>query len=170
MFCFGVFGLCIVGALVLGCRPKDYWRLLRDPGYSVDFSQKYGNAAFLMNVGIYGLFIVLYYNLIGATFNAVTFGCIFCMLACCCSGSHPGNVWPIMVGYVAASFLGKWFCVGEAYTQAINAQAIVVGLCFANRSFADLRPLWLAVRHPRRYAALHARHERAPAARRLLPV
>lgn len=117
---------------MLGCRPKDYWRLLRDPGYSVDFSQKYGNAAFLMNVGVYGLFIVLYYNLIGATFNAVTFGCIFCMLACCCSGSHPGNVWPIMVGYVAASFLGKWFCVGEAYTQAINAQAIVVGLCFAN--------------------------------------
>ena len=97
VFCFGVFGLCIVGALVLGCRPKDYWRLLRDPGYSVDFSQKYGNAAFLMNVGIYGLFIVLYYNLVGATFNAVTFGCIFCMLACCCSGSHPGNVWPIMV-------------------------------------------------------------------------
>ena len=87
VFCFGVFGLCIVGALVLGCRPKDYWRLLRDPGYSVDFSQKYGNAAFLMNVGVYGLFIVLYYNLIGATFNAVTFGCIFCMLACCCSGS-----------------------------------------------------------------------------------
>ena len=85
-----------------------------------------------MNVGVYGLFIVLYYNLVGATFNAVTFGCIFCMLACCCSGSHPGNVWPIMVGYVAASFLGKWFCVGEAYTQAINAQAIVVGLCFAN--------------------------------------
>ena len=118
--------------LMLGCRPKDYWRLLRDPGYSVDFSQKYGNAAFLMNVGVYGLFIVLYYNLVGATFNAVTFGCIFCMLACCCSGSHPGNVWPIMVGYVAASFLGKWFCVGEAYTQAINAQAIVVGLCFAN--------------------------------------
>lgn len=99
VFCFGVFGLCIVGALVLGCRPKDYWRLLRDPGYSVDFSQKYGNAAFLMNVGVYGLFIVLYYNLVGATFNAVTFGCIFCMLACCCSGSHPGNVWPIMVGY-----------------------------------------------------------------------
>lgn len=24
VFCFGVFGLCIVGALVLGCRPKDY--------------------------------------------------------------------------------------------------------------------------------------------------
>lgn len=151
-------------------RPKDYWRLLRDPGYSVDFSQKYGNAAFLMNVGVYGLFIVLYYNLIGATFNAVTFGCIFCMLACCCSGSHPGNVWPIMVGYVAASFLGKWFCVGEAYTQAINAQAIVVGLCFAN----GLSPISGRYGWPfgilAGYAALHARHERAPAARRLLPV
>ena len=28
VFCFGVFGLCIVGALVLGCRPKDYPALL----------------------------------------------------------------------------------------------------------------------------------------------
>lgn len=170
MFCFGVFGLCIVGALVLGCRPKDYWRLLRDPGYSVDFSQKYGNAAFLMNVGVYGLFIVLYYNLVGATFNAVTFGCIFCMLACCCSGSHPGNVWPIMVGYVAASFLGKWFCVGEAYTQAINAQAIVVGLCFAN----GLSPISGRYGWPFGILAgmLHFTLVTSvpPAARRLLPV
>ena len=154
--------VCIVGAFRAGLPPEGLLASAPRPGYSVDFSQKYGNAAFLMNVGIYGLFIVLYYNLIGATFNAVTFGCIFCMLACCCSGSHPGNVWPIMVGYVAASFLGKWACVGEVYTQAINAQAIVVGLCFCKRPFADLRPLWLAVRHPRRYAALHARHERAP--------
>lgn len=132
VFCFGVFGLCIVGAILLGCRPKDYWALLKDSGYGVDFTQKYGNAVSLMNVGVYGLFIVLYYNLAGATFNAVTFGCIFCMLACCCAGSHPGNVWPIMAGYVAASFLGKWFFQGDAYAQAINAQTIVVGLCFAN--------------------------------------
>ena len=84
-----------------------------------------------MNLGVFGLFILLYYNLIGAQFNAVTLGCVFCMLSCCFSGSHPGNVWPIMVGYVAASFLGKWLCVGD-YAQAINAQAIVIGLCFAN--------------------------------------
>ena len=135
IFCFVLFGLCIVLALVLGATPKSYWALLKDSGYGVDYSQKYGNAAFLMNVGVYGLFIVLYYNAIGATFNAVTFGCIFCMLSCACSGSHPRNVLPIMLGYVAMSFIMKWLSVsvlGMEFAQAINAQAVVVGLCFAN--------------------------------------
>lgn len=135
IFCFVLFGLCIVLALLLGATPKSYWALLKDSGYGVDYSQKYGNAAFLMNVGVYGLFIVLYYNAIGATFNAVTFGCIFCMLSCACSGSHPRNVLPIMLGYVAMSFIMKWLSVsvlGMEFAQAINAQAVVVGLCFAN--------------------------------------
>lgn len=135
IFCFVLFGLCIVLALVLGATPKSYWALLKDSGYGVDYSQKYDNAASLMNVGVYGLFIVLYYNAIGATFNAVTFGCIFCMLSCACSGSHPRNVLPIMLGYVAMSFIMKWLSVsvlGMEFAQAINAQAVVVGLCFAN--------------------------------------
>lgn len=135
IFCFIFFGLCVVFAFLLGCKPKDYWTLMKDTGHSVDFSQKYGTAATLMNVGVFGLFIVLYYNLIGATFNAVTFGCIFCMLSTCCSGSHPRNVWPIMVGYVGASLLMKYLFIGTTgaeYAQAINAQSIVVGLCFAN--------------------------------------
>lgn len=135
IFCFIFFGLCVVFALLLGCKPRDYWTLMKDAGHGVDFSQKYGTAATLMNVGVFGLFIVLYYNLIGATFNAVTFGCIFCMLSTCCSGSHPRNVWPIMVGYVGASLLMKYLFIGTTdaeYAQAINAQSIVVGLCFAN--------------------------------------
>ena len=135
IFCFVLFVLCILLALLLGATPKRYWALLKDSGYSVDYAQKYGNAAFLMNVGVYGLFIVLYYNVIGATFNAVTFGCIFCMLSCACSGSHPRNVLPIMLGYAAMSFIMKWLSVsvlGLEFAQAINAQAVVVGLCFAN--------------------------------------
>lgn len=130
-FAIALFCLCIAASFAMGGTLREYGKLLGDSGYGVDFTQKYGNAVALMNLGVFGLFIVLYYNLIGATFNAVTLGCIFCMLSCCFSGSHPGNVWPIMVGYAAASFLGKWLCVGE-YAQAINAQAIVIGLCFAN--------------------------------------
>ena len=134
VFCGVVFGLCIVFAFILGCRPKDYWQLLKDPALVTNFSSTYGNATFLMNVGVYGLFIVGYYNLIGATFNGVTFGVIFCMLACCNSGSHPGNVWPIMAGYVVSSFLFGWLSqlAGGNFAGAINAQAIVVGLCYAN--------------------------------------
>ena len=134
IFCCVVFGACVVFAFLLGCRPRDYWQLLKDPALVTNFSSTYNNATFLMNLGVYGLFILGYYNLIGATFNGVTFGVIFCMLACCNSGSHPGNVWPIMLGYVAASAVCGWIStlVGGSFSFAVNAQAIVVGLCYAN--------------------------------------
>ncbi len=134
VFCGILFGLCILFAFCLGCKPKDYWRLLSDPALVTNFSSTYGNATFLMNVGVFGLFILAYYNLIGATFNGVTFGVIFCMLSTCNSGSHPGNVWPIMLGYVAASVVSGWLSglLGGSFSLAVNAQAIVVGLCYAN--------------------------------------
>ena len=132
VFCMVVFAACIVVALLMGCKVKDYLELLKDPGQGVSFSSKYGNAPFLMNVGVFGLFIVAYYNLIGASFNGVTFGIIFCMLCTCNSGSHPGNVWPIMVGYIVTSLLFGWLSVGEKFALTINAQAIVIGLCYAN--------------------------------------
>ena len=134
LFCCAVFGLCIVGAFLLGCRPRDYWKLLTAPGAVSSVTGTYGNATFLMNAGVYGLFILGYYNLVGVTFNGIVFGIIFCMLACCNSGSHPGNVWPIMAGYVVSSFVFGWISklTGGDFTGAVNAQAIAVGLCYAN--------------------------------------
>lgn len=134
IFCSVVFGICIIFAFILGCRPKDYWILLKDPDQVTSFSSTYGNHVMLMNVGIFGFMILGYYNLIGATFNGVTFGVIFCMLACCNSGSHPANVWPIMAGYLVMSlFFGAISPLfGGNFTNNINAQAIVVGLCYAN--------------------------------------
>ena len=134
IFCCLLFGSLVVIAFVLGCKPRDYWRLLTDPALVNNFSGTYGNATFLMNVGVFGLFILGYYNLIGATFNGVTFGIIFCMLSTCNSGSHPGNVWPIMLGYVAASMVFGWLSpiFGGNFAMTVNAQAICVGLCYAN--------------------------------------
>ena len=134
IFCCIVFGLCVVGAFAMGCKPKDYWNLLKDPNLVTNFTSTYGNATFLMNVGVFGLFILGYYNAVGATFNGITFGIIFCMLSTCNSGSHPGNVWPIMLGYVAASTVFGWIAplLGGPFTLGINAQAICVGLCYAN--------------------------------------
>ena len=133
-FCVAVFVLAIVLGLGLGGSFKEYGKLLRDSGFGADYGAKYGTGTAILNFGIYGLFIVLYYNLIGANWNAATIGCVFCMVCCCFKGSHPGNVWPIMVGYVAASFAAKGLCaaLGTDFTTAINAQAIVIGLCFAN--------------------------------------
>ena len=133
-FCCTLFGLCILFALLIGCRPREYWDLLIDPDQTVDFAAAFSNAAFLMNVGVYGLFIVAYYNLVGAPFNGITFGVIFCMLSTCNAGSHPANVWPILLGYALASYLFQFLSpiFGGSFTQYLYAQSIVVGLCYAN--------------------------------------
>lgn len=128
-----VFCLCLVlGLWKNGWSFRGYGQLLKSSGYKTDLSSQFGPALALMNIGIYGLFIMLYYTLVGASFNGATLGLVLCMLACGVAGSHPGNVWPIMVGYVVMSFVAKWLFVGESYTLAINAQAILTGLCFAN--------------------------------------
>ena len=133
IFCGVVFGLCIVFALLMGCKPKDYWQLLKDSGHGVSFTSKYGNAPFLMNAGIFGLFLLLYFNLTGGPATGMTFGIIFCMLATCNSGSHPGNVWPIMVGYVLTAALFGWLYQGEGdFALTIGNQSIMIGLCYAN--------------------------------------
>lgn len=126
-FCIITFGLCVVFGFMLGGM-KDYGKLFLDSGYKSDFTAKYSTGANVMNLGIYGLFIVLYYNLIGAKFTGPTMGAIFCMVCCCCNGATPWNVFPIMIGYVIMGLLNK---VGIT-AFAVNAQAIIVGLCFAS--------------------------------------
>lgn len=133
-FCCILFGSCTLAAIAMGCRPKEYVDLLLDPKLVTNFSATYGNRVMLMNVGLFGFFILGYYNLIGAEFNGVTFGVIFCMLCTCNAGSHPFNVIPIMLGYGLISWLFQLlapFAHGN-FTLYLNAQAIVVGLCYAN--------------------------------------
>ena len=140
IFCIILFTFCIVFALLMGCTPKDYLALMKDSGHGVCFSAKYGKAPFLMNVGVFGLMILAYFNLAGAidgkeVFTGMTFGIVFCMLSTCNSGSHPGNVWPIMVGYMVTSFLFAWISklLGvESFGLTIGNQSILIGLCYAN--------------------------------------
>ena len=133
-FCCILFGLAVVGAIALGCKPKDYWNLLMDPEMVTNFSATYGNSVMLMNVGLFGFFILGYYNLIGADFNGVTFGVIFCMLCTCNAGSHPFNVLPIILGYALIVWVFRLispYAQGD-FTLYLNAQAIIVGVCYAN--------------------------------------
>ena len=140
IFAISLFAVCIVVAILMGCKPKDYWNLMKDSGHGVCFSAKYGNAPFLMNVGVFGLMIVAYFNLAGLidgrnVWTGMTFGIVFCMLATCNSGSHPGNVWPIMVGYMVTSFLFGWIAKAlgnESFALTIGNQSILIGLCYAN--------------------------------------
>ena len=128
-----MFVLCmLLGLWKNGWSFRGYGKLLRSSGHKTDFSSEFGPAVALINIGVYGLFLMLYYTLIRGSLNGATLGLVLCMVACAVAGSHPGNVWPIMVGYVAASFLAKALCVGENFTLVINAQAIMTGMCYAN--------------------------------------
>ena len=129
-FCVIFFALCVIAGWWLnGKSAKGYLDLLRDTGHKADFVAKYGPGLAIMNFGLYGLMIVLYYILVQGSFNSVALGIVFCMVCFGAAGSHPGNIWPIMVGYAAFSFAATTFLGGVFPT---NAQAILVGLCFAS--------------------------------------
>ena len=129
-FCIIFFVLCAAaGWWINGKSFNGYLDLLRDTGHKSDFTAKYGPGPAIMNVGVYGLMILLYYILVGGSFNSVTLGIIFCMVCFGANGAHPGNIWPIMVGYVVFSFAATTFFGG---VFPVNAQAILVGLCFAS--------------------------------------
>ena len=129
-FCVIFFVLCVLAGFWLNGKSfQGYLDLLKDTGHKSDFTAKYGPGLAIMNFGFYGLMIVLYYILVRGSFNAVTLGIVFCMVCFGAAGAHPGNVWPIMVGYVLGSFIATQV-VGGPF--AVNAQAIMVGLCFAS--------------------------------------
>ena len=129
-FCGIFFALCVLAGFWLNGKSfKGYTDLLRDSGHKADFAAKYGPGLAIMNTGIYGLFICAYYIAVGASFNGVTMGIIFCMVCFGANGAHPGNVWPIMVGYVVFSTVTVHFFAGNFF---FSNQAILVGLCFAS--------------------------------------
>lgn len=144
-----VFGLCFVFAYRMdkNCF-KDYKRLLSDSGHKVDFTAAYGVPAAIVNMGAYGLFILLYYNLVqgmtfvdgevvftAAKFTGATMGAIMCMYAFVGQGAHPKNVFPIIIGYAVASFFPFFMTmagVTEVQSWSLTTQGILVGLCFAS--------------------------------------
>ncbi|MBQ7341457.1 MAG: DUF1576 domain-containing protein [Oscillospiraceae bacterium] len=144
IFAIALFVLFIIFALLMGCKLKDYWNLMKDSGHSVSFTAKYGFAPFLMNAGVFGLMIVAYFNFAAAidttatvsgAWTGMTFGIVFCMLSTCNSGSHPRNVLPIMLGYIATSYLFGWIAGllgAEGFALTIGSQSILIGLCYAN--------------------------------------
>ena len=139
-FCVIFFLLCIAAGCKTNVRAgkgafHGYSELLRDSGHKADFTAKYGMGTTMINLGVYGLFILAYYILVNLLqgspltgFNGVTMGIVFCMVCFGSAGSHPGNVWPVMVGYMLTSTVAV--LMGGPFPM--NAQAIMVGMCYAS--------------------------------------
>lgn len=149
VFFFIVFAICLaVGYLMDKNSIKEYKNLWVSDGYKTDYTAKFGMPVTMINMGVYGMFILLYYNLVqgmtmvdgdlvftGAKFTGATMGAIMCMYAFVAQGAQPRTVFPIMIGYAIASFLPfLTYVTGvtEAQNWNLTTQAILVGLCFAS--------------------------------------
>jgi len=135
--CLGFAGAVAAASVVYGflCGGSltGYRQLLQHTGYKADYSAQFGCGNAFLNLGMVICMICAYYCVIGAKWNAATLGVVFAVSSCFSKGSQPRILWPIMAGYVAAAFLNKLACgaLGTEFALPINAQAIVIGLCFA---------------------------------------
>ncbi len=133
IFCCIVFSLCIIASKCMGGKLSTYFKMTIHPHHVMDFAAGFGNAAMLMNVGFQGFFILIYLNTIGAEFNGIVFGSIFCWLSTCNSGANPLNTLPVIWGYVFSAKIFSFLApiTGGEFTQFIHAQSLVVGICYA---------------------------------------
>lgn len=110
------------GFILNGKSFKGYTGLLKSSAYRCDYTNSFGVPLTLINIGVFGLFVTAYYNLIGASMTGPTAGAIICLLAVTPCGTHVLNMIPIMLGYALATT----FCAFDLTTQAI-----IVGVCFS---------------------------------------
>ncbi|MBQ3092150.1 MAG: DUF1576 domain-containing protein [Clostridia bacterium] len=134
-----VFGLALItGWLQNGHTFRGYGALVRHNGYEANFVDEFGTPLCLINVGIYGLFILAYMNAMAAMPGAIGFtgpttGVILAALTFVVLGQEPGDVWPIMLGYLLLGGLHwkitggtSFLCASQPY---INSFAFATGLC-----------------------------------------
>lgn len=134
--------ILIYGWYLNGKSFHGYASLLKCSGHNANFFDSYGTAKTLINIGIYGLMMLLYFTLVilltdGAGFTGATTGVIIASITFSGKGQHPANVWPILSGYVILFFFVALINTIAGYelpwtlsTQGyINGAAFATGLC-----------------------------------------
>ena len=150
VFFLVVFLLCLAAAYMMdkSCF-KNYKALWKSDGYKTDYTEAFGMPVTLVNVGIYGLFILLYYNLVhGMTMGGRKSGIYRRQVHRSHHGGdhvhdglqRPGRsartVFPINTRSSVHSLLPALphVCGGVVPEQSwtLTTQGILVGLCFAS--------------------------------------
>ena len=135
----GIFLLTAVAGIIL-CKGNftGYRALLKKDGHLDDFCEQFGMKTCLINIGIYGLFILLYFNLAifctdGVGFTGNVAGLIFAAVTFSASGQHPKNVYPILIGYTLLSATVHVICLvsGLDIPWTLSTQSYFGGAAFA---------------------------------------
>ncbi len=117
--------LVVVGWLLSGRSFVQYRRLRWHTGLDVDFAYEYGVSNVLINIGLVGSIMLVYFFLVGATFNGVTVGALICTLCWAGIGTNTRTILPLLLGYWATSLLTgiplntPWLCVGVCYASGL---------------------------------------------------
>lgn len=124
---------------------RGYRQLLHSTGYGTDFLDKFGMPVCLINIGVYGLCILAYLNVIfvlpefftflpkGVGFTGATVGVVFAALTFSADGQMPRTVAPIVVGYFSLSVVVCILCtvIGTPIPWTLSTQPYINGLAFA---------------------------------------
>lgn len=101
--------LCLV-FLAAGLLPNPraalagYWKLLRTSGRAPsDYLRVFGHGPVLINMGVNGLFAMVYILATGGDLNGPTLGGIFTIMGFSAYGKHLFNIAPVMVGVLLGS-------------------------------------------------------------------
>ena len=147
VFACVVYAVIAVVGLIMGKAYKgsfgEYGKLL----HSKDgvFMDKFGMPQCLINLGIYGLYLLVIYiavilltpllpsELVAAAvgFTGPTAGAMYAALSFACTAQSPSNTWPIISGYVIYSLfslavLGNWTLSSQPF---LCTMAFATGLC-----------------------------------------
>lgn len=139
IFFIAVFGLSFLTGFVMnGFSFKGFKRLLMVDGHDDDFPADFGIPLTLINIGIYGMAILLYYNCVvyfteGAGFTGPTVGVIIAAITFSANGQTVRNVWPIVLGYMLLIGLMNIVCMvfGISIPASLSYQGYINGLAFA---------------------------------------
>ncbi len=121
---------------------KGYKSLWRCDGHSDDFNEIYGPYLTYINVGIYGIFMLIFLVLVylvaeGVGFTGPTTGILIASITFTACGQTVRNVWPIALGYIIVVVMSTLVCVlckmpivWDVSSQLyINGFAFATGLC-----------------------------------------
>lgn len=137
-FAFIFIASIIAGYLLNDKTFKGYKDIFYSSGHNVDFARHFGMPDCLINIGIYGFFILVCFNLIflftdGVGYTGPSVGVTIAALTFSSSGQNPRNVWPIFVGFVLLYGLVLGICTlcGIDMPWSLSTQCYLNGLAFA---------------------------------------
>ncbi len=139
-----VFFLCVflltilLGWLKNGKSFRGYRKLWRCDSWQDDFPAKFGTPLTWINIGLYGLCVLLYLDLTlllteGVGFTGPVSGAVIAAITFSAAGQTVRNVWPVTLGYILLYGVVRLICLctGLPVSWSLSLQPYINGIAFA---------------------------------------